>query len=212
MALSLILVGSWGDVAGSAPDAATVMVPPFAGDGPTQASSLLAPCREVVVPPAAVPPSDPATGVFSVSVGAKAEDCQALAYSSEESWVVGASPSELVGGPARVRVTFIPTAWGSSGQGTPARFGAKVTLSVAGSAPWTFMAFDCEPGRCSGQPPPTTLPLEPWVFEGTVEQLPAQIGAEFRAEAYVAEGTGEAAMHLTGQLASVAVAPVEGPG
>ena len=148
--------------------------------------------------------------MFSVRVAAKAEECRSLGYSAEESWTIGPTPAALVGARARVGVTFAPMSWGSSGRGTPARVGAEVSLAVAGAAPRTLMGFACEPTTCSRDPLTDAVPMEPWVFDVTVEAMPAEIEAHFRAEAYVTDGTGEASMHLTGRLVSVAVSPVEG--
>jgi hypothetical protein len=185
---------------------------PFTGASATEASSIILPCREVPPPPGSSEPSDPVAGVYSVSVAAKAQECRSLAYSVHEDWTIGATPPELVGVPARVRATFVPTSWGSSGRGTPARFGAQVVATVAGSGPWTMMGFACEPTSCSREPGSDTGPLEPWVFEGSVEALAPEIGVQFRAEAFVAEGTGEANLHLTGRLESVVVIPVKPAG
>ncbi|MGH2690180.1 MAG: hypothetical protein ACRDKW_15445 [Actinomycetota bacterium] len=205
----MILSGSLGGVAGSVPPAASMFLPPFSGTSATEASSIVLRCLEVPPASGGTAPSDPAAGVYSVSVAAKAEECKSLAYSAHEDWTLGPTPPELVGAPGRVRATFVPIAWGSSGRGTPARFGAQVVLTVSGAAPWTMMSFACEPTTCSREPGTDTGPLEPWVFEGTVEALPPEIGVQFRAEAYVAEGTGQASLHLTGRLESVVVIPVE---
>ena len=212
--LSAILAGSSGGVAWSVPTPESWLLPPFVGGGPTEASSIMLPCREVPRPGGNVPASDPSTGTFSVSVSAKAEECRSLGYSAEETWTLGPAPAALVGASANLRVTFVPMSWGSTGEGTPARFGAQVWMDIAGSSPWTLMGFVCEPTTCSREPVTDPVAFEPWVFEVTVAAMPAEIETHFRAEAYVADGTGEASMHLTGRLVSVLVTPagaVPGP-
>ena len=55
--LAGILAVSSGGVAGSVPTPDSWLLPPFVGGGPTEASSIMLPCREVPRPAANVPAS-----------------------------------------------------------------------------------------------------------------------------------------------------------
>jgi hypothetical protein len=133
-------------------------------------------------------------------MAAEAEECTSLAHDMSEVWDLGAAPDALVGQPAHVTVVFAPEAFHSEGHGE-ATVGGSVGLSVGGSEEWTLGSFECSAGSCRSDGP--SAQGDQLVLEETVGALPAQIEAQFRAEAFVTDGTGKARVSLTGRLVSV---------
>jgi hypothetical protein len=188
--------------AGPAPD----LAPPFTFGYRTETSSLVVPCQEVPNPPRNGSPSDPAAGQVHVEIAAQAEGCTSLAYDVSEVWDLGAAPESLVGHPAHVTVVFVPDAFDSQGEGD-ATVGGGVFLSVGGSPEWPLGSFRCSAGTCNPAVPPAQDARI--VLEGDTGMLPAQVQAEYRAEAFVKRGTGKASVSLSGRLESVTFGPAE---
>jgi hypothetical protein len=188
--------------AGPPPD----LAPPFTFGYHTETSSLIVPCREVPNPPGGGVASDPAAGEVHIEMAAEAEGCTSLAHDVSEVWNLGPAPASLVGGRAHVTVVFVPEAFDTRGEGD-ATVGGGVFLSVGGSEEWPLGSFRCSAGACNPAGPQAQDGRI--VLEGTTELLPAQVEAEYRAEAFVKRGTGKASVSLSGRLESVTFGPAE---
>jgi hypothetical protein len=188
--------------AGPPPD----LAPPFTFGYRTETSSIVLPCREVPNAPGSGTLSDPATGQVHIGVAADGQECTSLAHDVSEVWALGAAPESLVGHPAHVKVVYLPDAFDSQGQGD-ATVGGGVFLSVGGSPEWPLGSFRCSAGTCN----PATPEAQDGriVLEGDTGMLPAQVEAEYRAEAFVKRGTGKASVSLSGRLESVTFGPAE---
>jgi hypothetical protein len=188
--------------AGPPPD----LVPPFMLGYHTETSSLVVPCQEVPNPPGGGAASDPAAGTVHLEMAAEAQGCTSLAHDVSEVWALGSAPESLVGKRAHVTVVFVPAAFDTHGEGD-ATVGGGVFLSVGGSEEWPLGSFRCSAGACTPAGPQAQDGRI--VLESTIEMLPPQVEAEYRAEAFVKRGTGKANVSLSGRLDSVTFGPAE---
>ena len=200
----LALLG--GSVNGSADivSSASELSPPYAFGYRTETSSLMAPCQEVPNAPEDAAGSEPGAGEVAIGIAADAEQCTSLAHDVSEVWDLGPAPDALAGQPVHVTVIFASGTFRSEGRGE-ATVGGSLNLSVAGSEEWTLRSFECSAGACrSGDA--EAQDEGQIVLDGTMGALPARIEAQFRAEAFVKDGTGRARVGLTGRLVSVSFA------